>query len=52
MLRIVHLLNRAFQFLGRNSGRSDVDLMSNPGPVSKFQFLGRNSGRSDRKSVL
>ena len=37
-----------FQFLGRNSGRSDfVFGGGNLTPQWKFQFLGRNSGRSD-----
>jgi len=36
-----------FQFLGRNSGRSDqIGPHQRKGTV-EFQFLGRNSGRSD-----
>jgi len=37
-----------FQFLGRNSGRSDVNLVvAVTDSPQVFQFLGRNSGRSD-----
>ena len=37
-----------FQFLGRNSGRSDLILVTGITRMFlKFQFLGRNSGRSD-----
>jgi len=37
-----------FQFLGRNSGRSDCPQPTTyPGKPCVFQFLGRNSGRSD-----
>jgi len=37
-----------FQFLGRNSGRSDkVVIALGVSAVLLFQFLGRNSGRSD-----
>jgi len=38
-----------FQFLGRNSGRSDPASVCQSGcSTTTFQFLGRNSGRSDR----
>jgi len=37
-----------FQFLGRNSGRSDFVLSIDSTWRIEFQFLGRNSGRSDR----
>jgi len=41
---------RAFQFLGRNSGRSDSGVHRRPAhSVRQFQFLGRNSGRSDKR---
>jgi len=40
-----------FQFLGRNSGRSDVTVALSANAVGKFQFLGRNSGRSDFSSI-
>ena len=37
-----------FQFLGRNSGRSDARGSRAPAQSARrFQFLGRNSGRSD-----
>jgi len=37
-----------FQFLGRNSGRSDPVRIKIDAQIShQFQFLGRNSGRSD-----
>jgi len=37
-----------FQFLGRNSGRSDSCApWRSARNLSRFQFLGRNSGRSD-----
>ena len=40
-----------FQFLGRNSGRSDYERKTYISKTAgRFQFLGRNSGRSD--SVL
>jgi len=38
---------RRFQFLGRNSGRSDPDELAVARSLRGFQFLGRNSGRSD-----
>ena len=37
-----------FQFLGRNSGRSDRGCSIGWANDVRFQFLGRNSGRSDR----
>ena len=36
-----------FQFLGRNSGRSDLEYVVLREFFPGFQFLGRNSGRSD-----
>jgi len=36
-----------FQFLGRNSGRSDLRILVDSSGEVQFQFLGRNSGRSD-----
>ena len=36
-----------FQFLGRNSGRSDMHPRATVWGEYEFQFLGRNSGRSD-----
>jgi len=41
-----------FQFLGRNSGRSDNDPASSFANSCMFQFLGRNSGRSDPPAGL
>jgi len=42
-----------FQFLGRNSGRSDSWYpIGSSAKVWKFQFLGRNSGRSDMSDVF
>jgi len=41
-----------FQFLGRNSGRSDMGVKTKFQIWEKmFQFLGRNSGRSDLQSA-
>jgi len=41
-----------FQFLGRNSGRSDAGDKLGGFADWKFQFLGRNSGRSDLVLVI
>jgi len=40
-----------FQFLGRNSGRSDHGLAAVEVERWMFQFLGRNSGRSDETTI-
>ena len=40
-----------FQFLGRNSGRSDYPA-NRSNEIAMFQFLGRNSGRSDMQDCL
>jgi len=42
-----HQSRYQFQFLGRNSGRSDEAAQFVTGFDVEFQFLGRNSGRSD-----
>ena len=40
-----------FQFLGRNSGRSDTHKELKWPSITMFQFLGRNSGRSDPSGI-
>ena len=39
-----------FQSLGRDSGRSDIDVCDATGYADVFQSLGRDSGRSDTET--